>query len=198
MDMLTQMEIAPQFDDEPEFVRQVELAVNGILRRCSPATLALIKIDNWFGARWLGFSGKALGLVGLTIIPSCHNKKHLRIPPFVPERVVCQRRFACPAFEETDAGKPVHKHVPASRALQRMVVIEEPNVALAWFSGKTKTNDRGALMMYIPAGESYWAWYAELQRAEPWRITKAWEIKHEALSQLMEEELAPFAGFSTL
>jgi hypothetical protein len=52
-------------------------------------------------------------------------------------------------------------------------------------------------MMYIPAGESYWAWYAELQRAEPWRITKAWEIKHEDLSQLMEEESASFAGSST-
>jgi hypothetical protein len=181
------MEITPQFDDDPEFIRQVDQAVNGILCRCSPASLALIKIDNWFGARWLGFSGKALGLVGLTIIPSYRDRKHLRVPPFVPDRVVSQRRFVGPAFEEIDAGKPVHKHIPASSALRRVVAIEEPDVAFAWFSGKTKTTDRGALMMYIPAGDAYWAWYAELQRGEPWRITKAWEIKHEDLSRLMEE-----------
>lgn len=48
----TRMEIAPQFDVEPEFVRQVELAVNGILRRYSPTAFALIKIDNWFGRKW--------------------------------------------------------------------------------------------------------------------------------------------------
>ena len=64
-----------------------------------------------------------------------------------------------------------------------MAAVEEPNVALAWFSGKSKKNERGALMMYIPAGDSYWAWYAELQRANPWRITKAWEVKHEDLSK---------------
>jgi thiamine kinase-like enzyme len=64
---------------------------------------------------------------------------------------------------------------------------DESNVALAWFSGNTKTNDRGALMMYIPADNFYWAWYAELQRGKSWRITKAWEIKREDLAALMEE-----------
>jgi hypothetical protein len=181
------MEITPQFDDDPEFIRQVDLAVNGVLCRCLPASLALVKIDNWFGARWLGFAGKVMGAFGLTIIPPYRNQKHLRVPPFVPERVVSQRRFAGPEFHEIDPGKPVHKHVSSEAALRRMVAIEEPDVAFAWFSGKTKTNDRGALMMYIPAGDAYWAWYAELQRGEPWRITKAWEIKHEDLSHLMEE-----------
>jgi hypothetical protein len=182
-----EMKIVPQLDDDPEFVRRVELTVNGILRSHSPASLAVIKIDNWFGARWLGFSGKFGGIAGFTLRPSFRTRKRLRIPPFVPERVVFQRRFCGPEFEEIDSGKPVHLHVPSSVALRRMAAVEEPDVALAWFSGKSKKNDRGALMMYIPAGDSYWAWYAELQRAEPWRITKAWEIKHEDLSNLMDE-----------
>src|ERR1700678_1757765 len=44
-----EMKIVPQLDDDPEFVRRVELTVNGILRSHSPASLAVIKIDNWFG-----------------------------------------------------------------------------------------------------------------------------------------------------
>ena len=126
------MIIAPEFDDEPAFTRQTELVIDGILRRCSPASLALIKIDNWFGARWLGFAGKFLGAAGVTLIPSKIRPDNLTIPPFVPERVVSQRRFAGPAFEEIDAGKPVHKHVSSKLALRRMMAIEEPNAALAW------------------------------------------------------------------
>jgi hypothetical protein len=191
------MKISLQLDDEPEFIRRVELTVNGILRSHSPASLALIKIDNWFGARWLGFSGKFGGIAGFTLKPSYRTRRRLRVPPFVPERVASQRRFSGPAFEEIDPGKPVHLHVPSRSALRRMAAVEEPDVALAWFSGKSKENGRGALMMYVPAGEFYWAWYAELARAEPWRITKAWEIKHEDLALLMEENSDWLAGATT-
>jgi hypothetical protein len=37
----------------------------------------VVKIDNWFGKRWLGFSGKALGALGV-------RKKKLTLPPFHP------------------------------------------------------------------------------------------------------------------
>ena len=43
----------------------VERAVNGVFRRHSPETGVLVKINNWFGSNWLGFSGKALGAVGV-------------------------------------------------------------------------------------------------------------------------------------
>ena len=192
------MEIAPQVDDEPEFIRQVELAVNGILRRCSPIALALIKIDNWFGSRWLGFSGKALGALGVWTLPSDRRPHNIiRIPPFVPERVVLQRRFAAPDYREVDPGKLVHKHIHSSIALERRAAIEEPETALAWYSGNSKANGRGALMAYVPAGDSYWPWFVELERGEPWRITEARRIKPDDLSRLMEEGSASLAGSLT-
>ena len=97
----------PQLDDDPEFVRRVELTVNGILRSHSPASLAVIKIDNWFGARWLGFSGKFGGIAGFTLKPSFRTRKRLRIPLFVPERVVFQRRFSGPEFEGSTESRSI-------------------------------------------------------------------------------------------
>jgi uncharacterized protein (DUF4415 family) len=185
--------IEPQADDEPEFIKLVEMAVNGVLRRCSPAALALIKIDNWFNLKWLGFSGTvyfgryARGGVGC--IPS-DRRPHDRItiPPFVPERVVSQRRFAAPDYREIDPGKPVHVQLPSRLALRRIAGAEEPEAALAWYSGNSKANGRGALMVYPPAGTSYWPWYAELKRGEPWRMTtRAENIKPDEFSRLIQE-----------
>ncbi len=53
--------INPQTDDAPEFIARVEQAVNGILALHAPRELILIKIDNWFGFKWMGFAGKFIG-----------------------------------------------------------------------------------------------------------------------------------------
>jgi len=182
------MEIAVQSDDEAEFVKLVELAVNGVLHRYTPASLALVKTDNWFGRKWLYFSGKALGALGVWNVPTDRRPNNLlRIPPFVPERVVSQRRFIAPDYQEIDPGKPLHRHIHSSFALERRVAELEPRTALAWYSGNSLANGRGAFMAYIPVGTSYWPWYAELKRAETWGITaQAKNIKPNQFSELLE------------
>ena len=192
------MEIAPQIDDEPEYVKLVEMAVNGVLRRHLPASLALIKIDNWFGSRWLGFSGKYLGAIGLTIKPSYFDQENLRIPPFVPDRVLSQRRFIGPTFVEVNTGPPVHLKVASSTGLRRKAAIEEPRTALAWYSGNSKQNGRGSLMVYLPEGSSYWGWFVEWERSTPWRVTESKGITLEEVSLLMEEGSVSFASSPTL
>jgi len=190
----SEMEIATQIDDDSEFIRLVELTVNGVLHRNPPPSLAVIKIDNWFGSRWLGFCGKSLGLVGFTLKPDGRTPRKLRIPPFVPERVLSQRRFAAPDFREVAPGRPVHRQMPGSTALNRKAAIAEPETTLVWFSGNSKANGRGSLMVYAPAGNTYWCWFAELERGEPWRVTEAREIKPDDLTRLMEEGSASFAS----
>jgi hypothetical protein len=192
--------IAPEFDDEPEFVRLVELAVNGVLRRHSPAALALVKIDNWFGWKWLGFSGTVFigryARPGAWHIPSDRRPRDpIRIPTFVPDRVVSQRRFVAPDYQETDPGKLLHEDIPSRVARDRIAAREEPETAPAWYSGNSKTNGRGSLMVYVPIGASHWPWYAELERGDPWRITAdARNIKPNEFSRLMEEGSASLAG----
>src|ERR1035441_403754 len=73
--ILDGMKITPEIDDSPDFVRQVEQVVNGVICLHAPETLVLIKIDNYFGSKWLGFSGKALGALGVWHNPSYHRSE---------------------------------------------------------------------------------------------------------------------------
>jgi hypothetical protein len=182
------MRIAAQADDAPEFIQAVEEAVNGAVRLHSPETLVLIKIDNWFGFKWLGFSGK-MYIGKHASLPVWNLRRttlsdHIRVPPFVPERVVLQRRFAAPDYAETDAGEPVHRTMRSRFALGREVLIEAPKTAFAWYSGKSAVHGRGALMMHIPVEKSHWAWYVGLHEGEPWRVGKTLLIDPEWLALL--------------
>lgn len=179
------MRVVPESDDSPEFVSLVDRALDGIIRRYSPSTVVLIKIDNWFGSRWLGFKGKFIGSAGVTQNVVEYPAKDVAIPPFVPERVVSQRQFVSPSNEEIDAGTPIHKHVPSRLALRRRASSEAPGEALIWYSGNSKTNGRGSLMAYLPLDSMYWPWFVDFQEGNPWRITEIRGIKPEDLSLLM-------------
>ena len=179
------MKMTPEFDDAPQFIRHVEQMVNGVVRRHLPETLILIKINNWFGSNWLGFSGKALGAIGVWHNPSYHPANIVRIPPFVPNRVVSQRRFSAPTYEEIDCGKAIHMRMPSRFALNRTVATAAPKSALIWYSGESKVTGRGAVMAYVLADNSYWLWYAALQTGKSWSVTETLDIKRQDLSKLM-------------
>ena len=183
------MTIEAERDDAPEFASLVERIVRNLTVRQRPDSFVVIKIDNWFGSNWLGFSGKALGAVGVHHLP-----ESLRIPPFVPNRVVSQRRFFAPHYDETDSGKPIHANVESTVALLRKAATVAPNAALAWYSGNSSANGRGAVMAYLPVSGSYWPWYAGWQKQELWRLTETWNIKREELLQIIEQEKAPLTA----
>ena len=187
------MNIQPQPDDDPEFVSLVEHAANTILSSYSPKTLVLIKIDNWFGSRWLGFEGKVLGAAGVTLNTNKSLAPGIVIPPFVPERVLSQRRFIAPEFDEVEAGPPIHKHIPSSHALQRKAALAASGAAIMWYSGKSKANGRGSLMSYLPLDSAYWPWFVELKQGNPWRITEIRGIQAGDFSSLAGPETLPVA-----
>jgi hypothetical protein len=75
--------VTTQQGDSAEFMGKARALAIGVARDSEPARLYVIRIDNWFGPRWMLFAGKAIGLVGV-------HKTRLHIPPFVPSRVVEQ------------------------------------------------------------------------------------------------------------
>ena len=121
--------------------------MNGIVRRHSPETLVLIKINNWFGSNWLGFSGR--GALDVWNKPRNEPSDNVRIPPFVPSRVVSQRSLAAPNYEEVANGKPIHTQMPSNRALLRKAATAAPGTALVWYGGNSRTAGRGAVMATV-------------------------------------------------
>jgi len=149
------MTIVPQADDAPEFVQIVSAIVEGVTRRHAPPWLVLVKIDNWFGPKWLGFKGKVLGALGTWSIPYSGIADHVTLPAFVPNRVVSQRGFAGPSYNEIETNA-IHKHIPSDLAAMRRMSNELSGVAMIWYSGNSLKAERGAVMSYIPVGNSYW------------------------------------------
>jgi len=55
----------PADGDDAEYLDWVETAIVGVEEAVKSNETYVVKIDNWFGQRWLGFSGKLLGKAGV-------------------------------------------------------------------------------------------------------------------------------------
>lgn len=144
--------VSPQQGDSAEFIGKARALATGVARDYEPARLYVIRIDNWFGPRWMGFAGTfTVGRVGrFPPIGMGVHKTRLHVPPFVPHRVVAQRVFVGPDFEETVAAEPLHIECPSKEALTRRIADIDKGAAFVWFSGESETQARGAVMVYLP------------------------------------------------
>jgi hypothetical protein len=124
-----------------------------------PAELIIVKIDNWFGHKWLKFSGKVMGAFGMW-------KHELTVPPFVPNRVVWERHFELASSSERKDRAPLHASRPASEAELLKLSNVAPDAAIVWFSARSGTNDRGSIMCCIVSSKEQWAWYAGWSRSD--------------------------------
>ena len=105
----------------------------GVARDYEPARLYVIRIDNWFGPKWMRFAGKFSA--GKHFYAGIH-KVTLHVPPFVPHRVVAERVFAGPNYDETVARPPLHIECASMLALTRRIADVDKEAAFVWFSGR--------------------------------------------------------------
>jgi hypothetical protein len=139
--------VSLQQGDSPNFVEKVRGLAIGVTHDFKPTRLYIIRIDNWFGPRWMKFAGKFTAGKGFAI--GVH-KTRLHVPPFVPSRVVAQRVFIGPDCEETVAAAPLHIDCPSKLALSRRIADIDKDAAFLWFSGGSEAQKRGSVMVYLP------------------------------------------------
>ena len=181
------MKILPEKDDADEFIAQVDALANGIAEKHAPKCLIVIKVNSWFGSRWLGFSGKLLGMAGvhLRAARGVWRSDLLSVPPFVPSRIVSQRRFAAPNYLEVAAGSPLHRAVKSSAAILRQIAALEPGAAVLWYSGNSERADHASTMAYIPGSDSYTCWYVSWAKHQAWHFEETAEITRQELACLI-------------
>jgi hypothetical protein len=136
-----------QQGDSAEFIEKARAIAIGVAQEYESARLYVIRIDNWFGPKWMHFAGKFTAGKGAAI--GVH-KSPLHVPPFVPHRVVGERVFAGPDYEKTVAAAPLHIEIPSKLALQRRIEDIDKDAAFLWFSGESEAQKRGAVMVYLP------------------------------------------------
>lgn len=139
--------VRTQQGDSAEFMGKARALAVGVVRDYEPARLYLIRIDNWFGPKWMRFAGKFTA--GKHFAIGVH-KTRLHVPPFVPHRVVSQRVVVGPDYQETVLAAPLHIECPSKQALSRRIEDIDKDAAFLWFGGKSEAQRRGSVMVYLP------------------------------------------------
>jgi hypothetical protein len=162
--------------DDPEFLAWVEGVIAGFESQFQTDQSYVVKIDNWFGQRWLGFSGKAVGALGV-------RKARLTLPPFVPSRVLSQRRFSSKA-PRSKSRQQLHVWQRSGDNFQRYADIVVHDASVFWYSGATKGNGRGSFMAYVLTPEGHWPLYVGLRKSESWQVAEALGVSKRELEDI--------------
>ena len=139
--------VPTQQGDSAEFIEKARALAIGVASEYGPARLYVVRIDNWFGPKWLHFAGKFIA--GKHAAIGVH-KTRLHVPPFVPNRVVAERVFVGPDYEETVVAEPLHIECPSMQALVRRIEDIDKDAAFVWFSSESEAQKRGSVMVYLP------------------------------------------------
>lgn len=155
---------------DPIAVAWAERVIRHEVARVQARELHLVTIDGWFSQRWLGFSHKELGTVRVA-------SPRLRVPPFVPNRVLTRQSFvreSTGAYYLLPRAPSLHRRQTSTANRNRLIETLFPDAALFWWSGATRDSGRGALMAYLPGEGGHCAWYAEIARGATgtWRISR--------------------------
>jgi hypothetical protein len=175
------MRIDTEENDALGFIVQIEALASALLRAYRPAKLMLVKLDNWFGPRWLTFS---------TWVPARREgflAKHLDFPRFVPNRVEWQRKFVAPLYDEVASGEPLHRSLDWVRQMSDM----PRQTAYLWFSGNSRKTLSGSAMVYLPVNERYRVWYASWNRRKVWQLLRTHGIPHDEVARFIGIGLVP-------
>jgi hypothetical protein len=175
-------------DDDPVFVNEVVGLVRGAVTIAAPKSVFIVKIDSWFGPRWLSFSCKMMGAFGVSYLDE------LVIPPFVPRRVRSERSYEWVGdhFVETYGTPPLHIWQTSEANKGRRLKDMHPHAAMFWWTGNTRSTGRGALMAYLPTPDGHTNWYAELRLDGEWKFGRLLGVGGDALRAL--RYLRPLAG----
>jgi hypothetical protein len=144
------IELKPENDDNPQFIEIINKIISGFVLSGNLEHYVIIKINNWFDDKWAGFHGVFRDYSGPPdsgyvpgIAVTYHDTKAL--PPFARSRI----KYL------TMSGQP--KENPAS---------------VFYFSGNSKSNNRGSLMASFPGPQENWEWYVGFNNTEQWKAIR--------------------------
>ena len=170
--------------DDLTYLAMTASAITGVRERFEPEHFRVIRIDNWFGPKWHGFSGKALGAVRIA-------KQRLTVPPFVPSRVESEELWVREddAYLRLDDFSPLHKKISSEDNLRRYLDKECPDSICFWYCGRTAINGRGSIMVYsTTTPDNPTSWFVELSSENGWRPSKTEGISPPEFSDLVTTE----------
>ena len=170
-------------NDDKDFIEIVSNMLRISVGLCQPKDVFIIKIDHWFNHKWLEFAGKTLGATGVWY-------EELRVPPFVPDRVIEQTYFQKTAngYEQSDA-KDLHIYQSGDANLRRKIREVSESANFVWFSSETANNSQASLMFYVVSEEFQNGWYVSFVKKTDWQINKTKNISRNSVKAFIENDV---------
>ena len=195
--MNTQPRCYPEPNDDPAFLACLDQIISGVIARSRPEEVYIIRIDNWFGHKWLTFSGIGRvhfddsGLLGRDVALGEFHADRVTFPPFNPKRVRSQVYFCSTTkgyYEEQAPARLIHrpKRQHSSQNLDHRVVDFSDAGVFIWFSSETAGNSRGSVMAYSVNGTDVSTWFASFSRDDKWRINRVKGISRNDVESMVQ------------
>jgi hypothetical protein len=168
------LQLEPTPTDDAEFLDLVSGVLANLCSLSGEGRLHVVHIDNWFGNRWLQFSGKVCGAMGI------HDAAdEMRIPPFHPHRVLSEHHctFDGEGFSPLSQVNQCLHGPRGSHANTRIRLADvAPPGVYAWYSSRTREAKRGALMVYTLWDGETAGWFCLFEKNGCWRAKRRFGI----------------------
>lgn len=185
--------------DDPKFVDALGGMIGEIVRRVRAPEVFLIRIDNWFDHKWLGFAGKVkitintgLDEINSEVVPVGKSRSDVVFPPFVPNRILAQDHFL---NEDNRLRRPedprfVHPVVKqrSAKNLDTKVLDFCPHGIFFWFSSQSASTRRASLMVYHTRSSKLFGWYVSFTADPAWRVAQVKNMEKEIMERIFKRE----------
>lgn len=167
--------------DDPNYTMIVGRFLSHYAEISGYPTVTAVHIDNYFSERWLGFAGTFRGIAGLRNV-TLHNR--LPKPPFRPSRVISASvfQYSGSASYTESAIKISTLHTEKNGGITSDIYW--PGL-YCWYSGNTKSNTTGSMMIYEVTYKGNNAWYIAFDKRGEWKFTKCKHVSPKECINIM-------------
>ena|SRR5579859_5488971 len=159
-------------EDDNKFIENARRILAGCLKSIQPKDLYVTHTDNWFGGKWLNFSGHKIKKSSLNL-PTTQREfgdtkvevssSRRTLPPFEPNRILSQNYFRSHAtgiYIHRGTGRKLYAHQHSfTDNLKRYVDKISDSAVFFWYSGNSLKNKAASLMLYFNIKDSNGAFY---------------------------------------
>ncbi len=170
-------------EDDPEYVSLISRIISNVITSSRPSDVFLVQINSWFDYKWLRFSGKYLGALGV-------SESILTVPPFHPNRVMYEMHATVsydPCQITIKPTRPLHYQQRSGENLSRKITHISKSALFAWYSSDTKATDKASLMVYTSSSEDQHGWYASFHKINGWVSHQIKGVSKQEIALLMKE-----------
>ena len=178
------MKLTEKENDHAKFILNCEEIIQNRINLWSPTEIFITRIDNWFDGKWMNFAGTRLQALSFW-----NFQDILTIPPFHPNRVESSDFYQKTAgnYVKKENQKTFHVFQESSKNLKRYISEFSTDGLFVWYSGNSKTNDRGTLMCYFIRESENLTFFITLSGKKNWNVSHTKGVLRNEIQSIIEK-----------